>query len=161
MEEVIKKVNKRLYFLSQLKRAKLKSKDLTNFYITCIRSVMEYGCALFHDSLPQYLSDDMEHCQKRALRIIYPGCSYEEGLEFSGLERLSERRQNITSKLFKDSCNPGHKLNLLLPTENICNYNLRRSRLFTNSKCINKRPQSSFINFNSRKAIRCKMSLLN
>ena len=38
----IKKVHKRLYFLSQLKRAQVKSKELTT-YITCIRPVMEYA----------------------------------------------------------------------------------------------------------------------
>ena len=41
--KVIKKVHKRLYFLSQLKRAQVKSKELTTFYITCIRPVMEYA----------------------------------------------------------------------------------------------------------------------
>jgi len=36
VDEVIKKVNKRLYFLSQLKRAHVKPKELTTFYITCL-----------------------------------------------------------------------------------------------------------------------------
>ena len=39
--KVIKKVHKRLHFLSQLKRAQVKSKELTTLYITCIRPVME------------------------------------------------------------------------------------------------------------------------
>ena len=39
--EVSKKVNKRLFFLSQRKRAQVKRKELTTFYMTCIRSVME------------------------------------------------------------------------------------------------------------------------
>ena len=43
MYKVIKKVHERLYFLSQLKRAQVKSKELTTFYITCIRPVMEYA----------------------------------------------------------------------------------------------------------------------
>ena len=72
VDEIVKKVNKRLYFLRQLKRAQVKSKELVLFYITCIRSVMEYACALFHSSLPQYLSLDLERCQKRALRIMFP-----------------------------------------------------------------------------------------
>ena len=70
MCEVIKKFNKRLYFLSQLKRAQVKPKELTIFYVTCIRSVIEYACALFHNSLPKYLSDDLEYCPKRALRNL-------------------------------------------------------------------------------------------
>ena len=60
VDEIVKKVNKRLYFLRQLKRAQVKSKELVLFYLACIRSVMEYACALFHSSLPQYLSVDLE-----------------------------------------------------------------------------------------------------
>ena len=47
VDEVVKKVNKRLYFLRQLKRAQVYSKELVLFYLTCIRSVVEYACALF------------------------------------------------------------------------------------------------------------------
>ena len=72
-----KKVSSRLYFLRQLKRAKLPSNDLLLFYVTCIRPVAEYACEVFHDSLPKYLSDDLEKLQKRACRIILPGHSYE------------------------------------------------------------------------------------
>ena len=146
------KVNKRLYFLSQLKRAKVKPKDLTTFYITCIRSMMEYACALFHDSLPQYLSNDLEYCQKRALRIIHPGRSYEQALDETGPVKLSERRQMITCKLFKEACRPGHKLNKFLPAKNVCHYNLRKTRTFSNTKFLTKRTQLSFINNNARKA---------
>ena len=48
VDDIVKKVNKRLYFLCQLKRTQVKSKELILFYLTCIRSVMEYACALFH-----------------------------------------------------------------------------------------------------------------
>ena len=41
--KVTKKFNKRLYFLSQLKRAQVKAKERTTFYITCISSVMAYA----------------------------------------------------------------------------------------------------------------------
>ena len=71
VENVCKKFSSRLYFLRQLKRAKLPlSKDLLLFYVTCIRP--EYVCVVFHDSLPKYLSDDLEKLQKRACRIILP-----------------------------------------------------------------------------------------
>ncbi|XP_028414030.1 uncharacterized protein LOC114537099 [Dendronephthya gigantea] len=60
IETVCKKISTRLYFLRQLKRAKLPSKDLLLFYVTCIRPVAEYACEVFHDSLTKYLSDDLE-----------------------------------------------------------------------------------------------------
>ena len=56
------------------------AKDLITFYLTCVRPVAEYACPVFHDSLPQYLSQDLEKLQKRALRIIHPGLSYPEAL---------------------------------------------------------------------------------
>ena len=53
--EVIKKAAKRLYFLIQLKRARVSQKDLCLFYVTCVRSVIDYAVPVFHYSLPAYL----------------------------------------------------------------------------------------------------------
>ena len=50
------------------------------FYTTCIRPVLEYACPVFHHSLPQYLANEMERLQKRALRIILSDISYAEAL---------------------------------------------------------------------------------
>ena len=36
INNIVKKASKRLYFLSQLKRAKVSSNELVNFYVTCI-----------------------------------------------------------------------------------------------------------------------------
>ena len=41
--EVTKNAAKRLYFLVQLKRARVTQKDLCLFYITCVRSVIDYA----------------------------------------------------------------------------------------------------------------------
>ena len=46
VDEIVSRVNKRLYFLCQLKHAQVKSKELVLFYITCIRSVMEWASVL-------------------------------------------------------------------------------------------------------------------
>ena len=52
VEMICKKVATRLYFLKQLKRAKVRTKHLLNFYTTCIRPVVEYACPVFHTTLP-------------------------------------------------------------------------------------------------------------
>ena len=70
VEMIGKKAAARLYFLRQLQRAKVPANDLLSFYITCIRPVAEYACSVFHTALPQYLSDQLERLQKRALRMI-------------------------------------------------------------------------------------------
>ena len=41
--ELVKKTSKRIYFLIQLKRAKIPIQELITFYITCIRSVLDYA----------------------------------------------------------------------------------------------------------------------
>jgi len=72
VNNIVLKASKRLYLLRLLKRADLDVKSLIQFYCTCIRSILVYACQTFHSSLPQYLSDDIERIQKRALRIIFP-----------------------------------------------------------------------------------------
>ena len=66
---IVKKASKRLYFRRQLKRAQVEKADLLRFYTSCVRSVCDYAIPVFHASLPQYLIDDLERVQKRALSI--------------------------------------------------------------------------------------------
>ena len=51
VEMICKKVAVRLYFLRQLKGAKVPANDLLSFYTTCIRPVAEYACPVFHTTL--------------------------------------------------------------------------------------------------------------
>ena len=56
----IVKVSTQLYFLKQLKKANVATKELVIFYVTCIRPITEYACRLFHNEFPKYLSDNLE-----------------------------------------------------------------------------------------------------
>ena len=76
VNQLIKKANKRMYFLVLLKRAKVPFLDTVNFYCTCIRSILEYCSPVFHFALPAYLNDDLERVHRRALSIISSGLSY-------------------------------------------------------------------------------------
>jgi hypothetical protein len=131
VDHVIKKANKRLYCLVQLKRENVPEADIVNFYCTCIRPTLEYASQLFHHSLPKYLSDDHERVQKRALATIYRGQPYSESLQQSGLNSLSVRRQTLCEKLFlKISTDSNHKLvHALLPPKHQAKYNLKHKRL--------------------------------
>ena len=101
IDSIIKKAKKLLYSLSQLKRSGLGTRELVQFFCTCIRPITEYACPVFHDGLPVYLSNELEGVQKRAMRIIFALCSYNEALVESGLNKLSDRRQELVDKLFK------------------------------------------------------------
>ena len=58
VSELVRKVSTRLYFLRKLKKAHVATRELILFYITCFRSILEYGSPVFHRALPNYLSDD-------------------------------------------------------------------------------------------------------
>ena len=101
---------------------------------------------------PVYLSNELERVQKRAMRIIFPLCSYNEALVESGLTKLSNRRQELVDKLFKNVLqNEQNKLHELLPARNTCTFNLRNMRKFKPAFKTN-RFRSSFITFNALKA---------
>ena len=117
----------RLYFLRQLKRSGVAPSELVQFYVTCIKPVLEYASPVFHRSLPNYISEDLERIQRMAFRIIYPDLSYSVALETVGLPKLHERREKISIDLFDEIvCNPTHSLHSLLPQRKSCNYALRR-----------------------------------
>ena len=88
INETVKKVSKRLYFLVQLKRAKLSCRDLVLFYATCIRSILVYAVPVFFYALPKYLPCELERVQKRALSIICLSLSCDEALNGAGYQPL-------------------------------------------------------------------------
>ena len=59
--EMAKKASKRLYFLTQLKRAGVPKQDLALFYESCLRSVIAYGASVFFNGLH---GSREEQCQK-------------------------------------------------------------------------------------------------
>ena len=85
---------------------------------------LEYAPEVWHPGLTQEMSDNIEHIQERALRIIYPNTSVENGYVKSGLEVMWERREARCKLLFQQISKPDHKLHHLLPV----NRNMSRLR---------------------------------
>ena len=145
VESVIKKAAKRIHFLKELKKARIPVEDLILFYSTCVRPVLEYASQVFHYSLPDYLSNDLERVQKRAFKIIFNSKLYEECLMEFNLQSLFARRQSLSEKTFTNIVfDQSHKLHQLLPERN--NYrSLRKNRLFNIPRCKTDRFKNSFI----------------
>ena len=143
--EAIKKSNKRIFFLVLLKRAGVPLEDIIIFYCTTIRPVLEYCPPVFHHALPQYLSDDIERVQKRALSIISPGQRYEATLNRFSLTTLKSRRLELCKKLFNTISSPSHELSSLLPPSHQTEYNLRQCRLYNLPRICTERFKRSFI----------------
>ena len=137
--EVTEKAAKRLYFLVQLKRARVPQKDLCLLYITCVRSVIDYAAPVFHHALPAYLSQELERVQKRAMRIICPGIEYQQALALMSLPTVAEHHHNICTRTFESIMSA-----FLLPPLYKSNYNLRHARCFTLPRCKKNRFKNSF-----------------
>ncbi len=89
----------------------------------------------------------------RAFRIIFPDQHYKEALRNTNTPSLYDRRQELTTKLFKDIVNnPEHKLtNLLPPLNNDNTHFLRKNRKFNVPLYKTYRFGNSFITYNSNK----------
>ena len=104
-------------------RAGIAHSDLARFYCSVIRSTLEYACQVFHCNLPLYISEEIERIQRRTLRVIFPDCSYSEGLAKAGLTTLYDRRSTLCKELFSVIDTQGnHKLSHLLPVRSQQNY---------------------------------------
>ena len=118
--------------------------------VTCIRPVLEYACLVFHHSLPQYLSNEMERLQKSALRIMQPDLSYAEALVALDITSLYERRKALSNALFDQIVrDQSHNLHDLLPPRNESIYCTRSQRYFKLPICKTNMFKNTFIMANS------------
>ncbi|KAK2189135.1 hypothetical protein NP493_115g15040 [Ridgeia piscesae] len=118
--------------LYQLKRAGITQKDLVNVYVSVVRLVLEYACPVWHTNLPQYLSDNIEVIQKRALKCIFPGLGYAEILRRVKPDTLNVRRDSICQ-------------NYLLPDKRHTKYNIIQQNVYPLPVTRTNRFRNSFI----------------
>ena len=120
---------------------------LVRVYTTCVRPILEFSCEVWHYSLAQYLSDEIESIQRRALRIIFPDLKYEDALVTAGVVSLFLRRKTISEKLFVQMCDDetSHKLHSLVPPRHKTGYSLRNDNCLSIPKHRTSRFANSFI----------------
>ena len=144
MSESSSKVSAWLYYVKQLKRAGIATKEIINFSSTCVRPVIESACPVFHNSLPSYTSQMSLRACRRApweLLILSHARTYQEALGLASLETLFERRGHVqTVKLSQNiSNNPdlaNYAVFFFLPGSNKHSLNLKNNRRFDNSLSI-------------------------
>ena len=70
---------------------------MLHFFITVIRSLLEYACPVWHNILTNEQSDQTESIQKCALKIICGSSiiDYEQLRILYNLPSLSERRETL------------------------------------------------------------------
>ena len=91
------------------------------------------------------LTANIESIQKRALKCIFRGSSYNEILCNVGLQTLKDRRDCICKKYFNNMKTHTHKLHHLLPDERHVNYETRQSNLYPFPRTRTNRYRNSFI----------------
>mgnify|MGYP003519330166 FL=1 len=115
VKAICSKASARLHFLKLLKRSGVSADDLLHFYVTVIRTVLEYACPVWHKSLTVDGANQIETVQKRAINIIYSNCNYREVCAQINLPTLFDRREELCESFFKDMYNSTNCLNYLLP----------------------------------------------
>ena len=89
-------MNKRVYFLEQLKRAGVSTSDLLCSYKAVVRPVAEYVCTVWHSSVTVEQSDRIGSIQRRVMKIIFTDCAYTDACQPANLPSLVDRRQQLT-----------------------------------------------------------------
>jgi hypothetical protein len=113
------KASSRWYFLKLLKQSSACIDDMLDFFKTVIPSLLEYACPVWHYSLTNEQSDQIESTQKRALKII---CGFNihdhEQVHFLyDLPPLTERRETLSKQFFfKSVLSSTSCLHYLLPS---------------------------------------------
>ena len=92
-EYIVKNAAKRLHFLKILKGYNAPREDIKTFYLSAIRSILEYGTKIWHGILTEEQSKDIERIQRRGMKIICPEKTYEQALIECGMETLENRRE--------------------------------------------------------------------
>ena len=115
-EFLVKKANARMELLRCVAGFGTSYDDLKIIYTLFIRSILEQSAVVWHSSLSQENSEDLERVQKAAIRIIlnknYKG--YENGLSQLGLETLEVRRKQLCLN-FARKCTKNDRLKQMFP----------------------------------------------
>ena len=113
----VKQANARMRLLHKLVDFGVSVPDLVNIYVLYVRSILEQSCQVWHSSLTQENSHNLERVQKTAMKIILQNDyqSYRTSLEQTGLSTLSERRSKLCLG-FAKKCLKHPEMKLMFPT---------------------------------------------
>ena len=81
--------------LTKLKYVWVNQEDLINIYVLYIRSLLEYCSVVWHSTITQEKSNNIEGVQKLCLKVILGSKyeNYEQALNVSNLDSLRDRRE--------------------------------------------------------------------
>ena len=130
--ELVKKAYSRMELLRKVASFKPPIDDLKNIYMLYIRSILEQSCVVWHNSLTEENSEDLERVQKAAVKIMLGEkyTDYENGLLKVDLDKLSERRENLCLKFAKNCLKSEKTKDLFKMNEKTHNMEVRNTEIF-------------------------------
>ena len=113
---IVKKANARLELLRRVATFNPPLEDLKTIYFLFIRSLLEQSATVWHSSLTEENSNDLERVQKSAVRIMlgsnYRG--YKKSLNLSQIDTLKDRRDQLCLN-FAQKCIKNPKTRHMFP----------------------------------------------
>ena len=102
---LVKRANARLELLRKVASFSTSIEDKKLIYILYIRSILEQSCVVWHSSLTDENSDDLERIQKCAVKIILGKKykNYDDAINIVDLETLKERREYLSLSFTKNT----------------------------------------------------------
>jgi len=102
---IVKKANSRMELLKRVASFGAPIDDLKKIYVLYVRSVLEHSSVVWHSSLTDENSEDLERVQKSAMKIILGNkyMDYRSALNYLQLDNLHDRRQELCER-FAQKC---------------------------------------------------------
>ena len=130
-EMLIKKAYERMQILHKLAPFNVKRQDLKELYFLYVRSILEYNCQVWHYSLTEEETLNIERVQKVACRIILKSEyeNYSHALKILQLDTLESRRSVLCLKFAKNALKHP-KASDMFPVNNPHGYETRNAEKF-------------------------------
>ena len=100
---LIKKFYARLQLLRKIASFNSDTNELKQIYITFCRGILEHSCEVWGNNLSEENKEDLERCQKVAVRLIVQNYkSYFLALQELSLETLEQRKKKLSLRMTKN-----------------------------------------------------------
>ena len=141
---MIGRAYRKTWTLRRMKLLNLDIEILTDYYTKEIRSILEYGVAVWHSSLTRVMQKQIERVQKICINIILCNTcrdiSYFVGCTILNLEPLHYRREELCVRFIQKASQDPRHTDMFTKNVNMCMCNTRTSKFkYREFLCRNKR----------------------
>ena len=96
-DQLVKKANARMQLLHKMSSFGSPLNDMKDVYVLFVRSLLEGSSSVWHSSLTQENTEDLERVQKSAVKIMikHKYKNYNEALNMLEMDTLENRREQL------------------------------------------------------------------